>query len=247
MLDTDLTIPPFLRVDAAEAERRRQWWTEHPPKPMATFSKPREVDPDVAAFAAKKEARTREATRVRLEALRAKKAGQEPARTVPEGYVWSPHVGDFVDPTRMSRAKYDRIMSEMPTPEHKRVFAEMYGDRVQGAPVESPRREARLAANEVVRSANKAKAAQNATVVRPLLTTVVMSGTKPATGKHATLLDLLRRPQGATLQEIADATGWQTHTAQARIGGVRKMYDVPVAKEDRGTVYRLLTKDPGST
>src|ERR1039458_1944000 len=35
--------------------------------------------------------------------------------------------------------------------------------------------------------------------------------------KKATILELLRRPKGATLTEIAEATNWQNHYADVRI------------------------------
>ena len=35
---------------------------------------------------------------------------------------------------------------------------------------------------------------------------------KPVT-KQQTLIDMLKRPQGATLDEIVEVTGWQKHTA----------------------------------
>jgi hypothetical protein len=46
----DLTIPDFLRVDAAEAERRRQAWIANPPRevrPLAEkrdYRKPKSLD-----------------------------------------------------------------------------------------------------------------------------------------------------------------------------------------------------------
>jgi hypothetical protein len=37
--------------------------------------------------------------------------------------------------------------------------------------------------------------------------------------KKATILELLRRPKGATLAEIAEATNWQNHSIRGFISG----------------------------
>jgi Protein of unknown function (DUF3489) len=44
-----------------------------------------------------------------------------------------------------------------------------------------------------------------------------------AGGKRALLLDLLTRPQGATLDELVAATGWLPHTTRAALTGLRKL------------------------
>ena len=40
--------------------------------------------------------------------------------------------------------------------------------------------------------------------------------------KQALLIDLLRRPEGATIEQIAAATGWQHHTIRGAISGALK-------------------------
>jgi hypothetical protein len=42
--------------------------------------------------------------------------------------------------------------------------------------------------------------------------------TKPAT-KVETLLKLIKRPRGATLVELQEATGWQAHSIRGAISG----------------------------
>jgi hypothetical protein len=49
---------------------------------------------------------------------------------------------------------------------------------------------------------------------------------------------LLTRPEGATLAEIAAATGWLEHSASAYLSGIRKTQPVPGVVEVRGRVYR---------
>ena len=40
--------------------------------------------------------------------------------------------------------------------------------------------------------------------------------------KQAKLIELLKRPEGATVEQIAEATGWQHHTIRGAISGALK-------------------------
>ena len=45
----------------------------------------------------------------------------------------------------------------------------------------------------------------------------------PRTGtKQALMIELLRRPEGATVEQIAEVTGWQKHTIRGAISGALK-------------------------
>ncbi len=61
--------------------------------------------------------------------------------------------------------------------------------------------------------------------------------------KQAALIEMLRTPEGATLAEIAAATGWQSHTVRGAIAGaLKKKLGLVVMSEKvegRGRVYRL--------
>jgi len=61
--------------------------------------------------------------------------------------------------------------------------------------------------------------------------------------KQALLIDMLRRPEGATVDQIAEATGWQRHTVRGAIAGALKKklgLDVTSEKvESRGRVYKI--------
>jgi hypothetical protein len=65
----------------------------------------------------------------------------------------------------------------------------------------------------------------------------------PATAtKQAKVVALLERPEGATIQEIVKATGWQPHTVRGAISGALKKklgLAVTSTKEERGRVYRV--------
>jgi hypothetical protein len=67
---------------------------------------------------------------------------------------------------------------------------------------------------------------------------------RPGT-KQALLIDLLRRPDGATIAEIRQATGWQPHTVRAAITGLKKKgFGVTSAPRGDGTrAYRLTPKN----
>lgn len=60
--------------------------------------------------------------------------------------------------------------------------------------------------------------------------------------KQATLIAMLRAPDGATIAEIMEATGWQSHTVRGAMSGALKKklgLNITSEKEEgRGRVYR---------
>ena len=63
------------------------------------------------------------------------------------------------------------------------------------------------------------------------------------TTRQDTLLELLRRPEGATIADMSEATGWQAHSVRGALSGIiGKKLGLKVVSEkeaDRGRVYRL--------
>ena len=60
--------------------------------------------------------------------------------------------------------------------------------------------------------------------------------------KQDAVIAMLRRPEGATVDEVASATGWQRHTVRGVFSGTLKKklgLTLASAKEDRGRVYRI--------
>ena len=61
------------------------------------------------------------------------------------------------------------------------------------------------------------------------------NGTKPASGrqsKQQTCLDLLGRREGATIEDLQQATGWQAHSVRGFLAGaVRKKLGLALASE----------------
>jgi hypothetical protein len=60
--------------------------------------------------------------------------------------------------------------------------------------------------------------------------------------KQDAVIAMLRRPEGATVDEVASATGWQRHTVRGVFSGTLKRklgLTLASAKEERGRVYRI--------
>ncbi|MCE6967616.1 DUF3489 domain-containing protein [Cereibacter sphaeroides] len=61
--------------------------------------------------------------------------------------------------------------------------------------------------------------------------------------KQATMIAMLRAPDGATIEEIMTATGWQSHTVRgAMAGALKKKLGLTIASrkiEGRGRVYQI--------
>jgi len=60
-------------------------------------------------------------------------------------------------------------------------------------------------------------------------------------GKLGAMLALLLRPEGATLQAMQDATGWQAHSVRGAMSGALKKklgFAIASEKTEAGRVYR---------
>jgi Protein of unknown function (DUF3489) len=61
--------------------------------------------------------------------------------------------------------------------------------------------------------------------------------------KQARLIDLLRRPEGATIEQMVEATGWRAHTVRgAMAGALKKRLGLTITSEKvegRSRVYRV--------
>lgn len=52
--------------------------------------------------------------------------------------------------------------------------------------------------------------------------------TKPKPTKAQTLVDLISRPNGATIDELMKSTGWQKHTCRAVISTEKKKRELKI-------------------
>ena len=60
--------------------------------------------------------------------------------------------------------------------------------------------------------------------------------------KRDAVIAMLQRPEGATVDEVAGAMGWQRHTVRGLFSGALKKklgLTLASAKEERGRVYRI--------
>src|SRR6202012_6062933 len=60
--------------------------------------------------------------------------------------------------------------------------------------------------------------------------------------KQDEVIAMLRRPEGASIDEVANATGWQRHTVRGVFSGTLKKklgLTLASAKEERGRAYRI--------
>jgi len=60
--------------------------------------------------------------------------------------------------------------------------------------------------------------------------------------KQDAVIAMLRRPEGATVEEVARATGWQRHTVRGAFSGTLKKklgFALASVQEERGRVYRI--------
>jgi Protein of unknown function (DUF3489) len=105
----------------------------------------------------------------------------------------------------------------------------------------------------------KAKAAEE-----PAKPAEAASADKPtprAGTKQALMIDLLKRPEGATVEQIAAATGWQKHTIRGAISGaLKKKLGLPIESirirevgpnktgaKGSATVYRITAGSPSDS
>lgn len=65
----------------------------------------------------------------------------------------------------------------------------------------------------------------------------------PRVSKVAQVVDMMRRPEGATAAQIMELTNWQAHSVRGAIAGqIKKKLKLTVATEktDAGFIYRVV-------
>jgi hypothetical protein len=68
---------------------------------------------------------------------------------------------------------------------------------------------------------------------------------KPPRGKLGAVVELLSRPEGASIEAIANATGWQAHSVRgAMSGSLKKKHGLKIVSEatDTGRIYRVASE-----
>lgn len=82
-----------------------------------------------------------------------------------------------------------------------------------------------------------------ATAPRKAAAAVTLETTAAApTGKLGAVVALMRRAEGATVQQMSEATGWQAHSVRgAMSGALKKKHGLTITSEkgETGRVYRI--------
>jgi hypothetical protein len=112
-----------------------------------------------------------------------------------------------------------------------------------GATRPKPAKKPRVAPKGAHVAPNKAKAARNAKAQKKAPKAAKKAGPTREGSKVAKIIDLLKRPNGATLAEIMKTTNWQAHSVRGFISGSlgKKMgLTVVSAKRENGErVYSI--------
>ena len=121
----------------------------------------------------------------------------------------------------------------------RRIFAEVQ----KLAPAVHTPGESHAAATEAAPAPAPPKSAKKAPAKRVKAPKAAGSGPR-ATSKTARLIEMLRRPKGATLEEVMDRFGWQVHTTRALMsagGSLTKKHGITVISERVGDArtYRI--------
>jgi hypothetical protein len=93
---------------------------------------------------------------------------------------------------------------------------------ITGAQPATDAQEPAPAPREVAAAGTAPEAAPKPAAPAPEQPDATRAQTPRAGTKQALMIDLLKRPEGATVEQIAEATGWQHHTIRGAISGALK-------------------------
>lgn len=89
---------------------------------------------------------------------------------------------------------------------------------------------------------SKSKLKKTAPALEAVVADIAPAASATRGGKVGLLIDLMRRPEGAEIEEMMAATGWQAHSVRGAISGsVKKARGLAVTsvKEVDVRVYRI--------
>ena len=92
------------------------------------------------------------------------------------------------------------------------------------------------------RVARKAAAETKAPTILERIPVEPGTGPAPATGKLGRLVELMRRPEGASLHQLCEETNWQAHSVRGALAGSLKRsrgYQIASERIDGVRIYRI--------
>jgi hypothetical protein len=165
--------------------------------------------------------------------------------------------GDDPPPLRITRAGLEAIGVETEDTGSDTSPAEA-DTRATSADAGVQAVEAPAPATGADRAPPPAKSKAKAKVAKPGKSASAERPAPRAGTKQAFLIEMLRRPEGATIEQIAAATGWQKHTIRGAISGalkkklgltveairIRQVDPNKAGAKGSATVYRVLGSSP---
>lgn len=133
--DDDLSIPEFLIATPEIVARRKQYNIDHPVVAASPFmlSTPVLTD-EQQKLVDLRAAEDRARSYARLAKMKDKK---DHAIAKESGMVWG--LNGWEAPNTMSRSNYDRILRELPTDGHRKLFTQLYAATVRGGVAAAPK------------------------------------------------------------------------------------------------------------
>lgn len=89
---------------------------------------------------------------------------------------------------------------------------------------------------------SKTTAKKSAPASNPAQKTLKVKTVASSHSKQAMLIALLKRPAGASMEEMTKITGWQQHSVRGVLSGVLKKklgLSLSSVQEGRGRIYRI--------
>lgn len=125
-IDLTTELPEFLIRTPEQQKRIDEWNATHAPTSVSNF-----VDPRVEAQKEQRELDRKEAARERIAKMKARMANKDGMpKEDTKGKEW--RNGQWVTPGLIGAADYARILRELPTERHRKIFIEKYSSRVKG-------------------------------------------------------------------------------------------------------------------
>lgn len=121
--------------------------------------------------------------------------------------------------------------------------------RAKAAPIEAPRQRAarRQAAAALGNDCPPAPTTEaESAAVAPIAFKTAQAPKGPA-GKLGIVVALMQRPEGATVAQMGEATGWQPHSVRGALAGaLKRKHKLIIIGEpgEAGRVYRIAAEQP---